>query len=285
VKKGDRGPLIVNVQQELSTLGIDPGPVDGIAGNQVFGAINTFAAVHGLAQVPVGYDFVGDSLLSAIAKEYFAFAAKRLRFLDVSLYQRDLRCKEIVASGVRGIFVKASEGLALTDPYFQRDWQDAKAEGLYRGAYHFFRPYDDPILQARQFARAMGELGERDLPPALDVERPDPPAPRPPDFVARVVSCLREIERLTKRKPLLYTYWAYACDRFKDAHELAEWPLWLAYYPPVKEPPIPFPWRRFTFWQTSGTAHSPGVDGAVDTDLFNGDEAALLQFIANSRIS
>ena len=47
------------------------------------------------------------------------------------------------AHGIDFAFVKASEGETLRDPQFDHNWAAAKAAGLTRGAYHFYRADGD----------------------------------------------------------------------------------------------------------------------------------------------
>jgi len=46
----------------------------------------------------------------------------------------------------------------------------AKAAGVIRGAYQFFRPAQNVTAQADMMIAAVGTIGPGDLPPVLDVE-------------------------------------------------------------------------------------------------------------------
>jgi lysozyme len=58
------------------------------------------------------------------------------------------------------------------DPEFQRNWGEAKAHGVIRGTYQFFRPTRDAIQQADDFL-AQFSMSTGDIPPMLDVEVTD----------------------------------------------------------------------------------------------------------------
>lgn len=48
-EKGDTGPQVEAIQDQLATVGFDPGPIDGIFGTKTATAIERFHSVHGLA--------------------------------------------------------------------------------------------------------------------------------------------------------------------------------------------------------------------------------------------
>lgn len=54
---------------------------------------------------------------------------------------------------------KVSEGLTFLDSTFSANWANMKAEGVLRGAYHFFHPSLDPVSQAEFFVTAVRARG------------------------------------------------------------------------------------------------------------------------------
>ncbi len=79
-----------------------------------------------------------------------------LQGIDVSHYQGTIDWQKVAQAGIRFVFVKATQGITVVDPQFQTNWQEAKAAGLLRGAYHFFEPDDDPGQQAQNLLTALG---------------------------------------------------------------------------------------------------------------------------------
>jgi lysozyme len=71
---------------------------------------------------------------------------------------------------IRFVYIKAAEGVTLTDRDFARNWAAAASAGLRRGAYQFFSLCDPGIAQARSFLRTVPR-GPRALPPAVDLGR------------------------------------------------------------------------------------------------------------------
>ncbi|MCQ5014582.1 hypothetical protein NE615_27855, partial [Escherichia coli] len=57
------------------------------------------------------------------------------------------KCKRIPLSRIFA-FIKATEGEKLVDPYFSRNWQLSRENGLLRGAYHYFSPSVSASVQA-----------------------------------------------------------------------------------------------------------------------------------------
>ena len=62
----------------------------------------------------------------------------------------------MAAAGISFAYVKATEGTALTDPFFARNIEQARANNVLVGAYHYFRPALDPAQQAHFFLQVVG---------------------------------------------------------------------------------------------------------------------------------
>src|SRR5947209_14311950 len=94
--------------------------------------------------------------------------------IDVSRYQQLISWEAVRDMQVQNIrlgfaFIKATEGISNTDPYFRQNWKRAKEAGIIRGAYHFFIATKDGRAQAQHFIDKV-PLETGDLPPVLDVE-------------------------------------------------------------------------------------------------------------------
>lgn len=165
-------------------------------------------------------------------------------------------------------FMKATEGNTVTDPQFARNWQQAKAIGVVRGAYCFAHPSDGAASNAAHFlsvVRGQG-LDAGDL-LALDLEVSDGLAP------ARVAAFARnwcaDVQKATGRTPIVYTFIDFA--REGNCAGLGGQPLWIADpSSPAGHPTVPAPWTRWYFHQYA--------TNIVDRDVFNGNTAALEEF-------
>src|ERR1035441_18506 len=60
--------------------------------------------------------------------------------IDVSAYQGQIDWASVAAGGAKFVYVRASEQANIPDSYFDANYQGAKANGLYVGAYHRARP-------------------------------------------------------------------------------------------------------------------------------------------------
>ena len=196
------------------------------------------------------------------------------RGVDISRYQSDVDFKQAQASRVSFTFVKASESVNIVDASFATHWSLAKQAGLLRGAYHFFRPRQDAIAQARLFLAQLSDPGE--LPPALDVEVND--GVPGPDIVAGASAW---VDYVTARldRPLIYTspsFW----NALPGTESVAlKTDLWVAHWG-APAPAEVDGWLRWMFWQRTNQASVPGIHSAVDEDRFNGSLAELRAFSA-----
>jgi lysozyme len=183
----------------------------------------------------------------------------RLAGIDVSHFQGEVDWRAVAAAGVRFAFIKATEGLADIDPRFAQNWQQSRAAGLLRGAYHFLHPNLDAGQQAAHFLSVV-TLDDDALPPALDVEVTggvDPAA-----LTACIEAWLGSVEAVLRCKPVVYTdpsFW-----RQNVGADLGAYPLWLACY--ATTPDIPATWPGWTFWQHSDSGSVEGIAGPVDLD-------------------
>jgi lysozyme len=196
--------------------------------------------------------------------------------IDVSHYQGAVDWFAVARGNVSFAFAKATDGNSLVDPTFQQNWPKIQDAGLFRGAYHFARPANDPETQAALFASVVGPLGFRDLPPVLDLEESQGRGPA--EVLAWAKAFINRAEQLFRRTVMVYTggFWRFTLKNPNDPFFAAR-PLWLAAYGP--NPVVPASWAKFTFWQyTEGKNNQPvAVPGVppCDQDRFDGTEADL----------
>lgn len=208
--------------------------------------------------------------------------------VDVSDYQRGADFKKMAVAGYSFAWIKATEGVTETQHETATHYAGAGAAGLLRGFYHFFRTTSDPAEQIAHFAAITDAIGKAELPPVLDVEwqhaagttAPGASRPRTPleaalgdiapaDFAARVVAAVRELARLSGRRPVLYTapgFWPLLGASRPDLSSLVD--FWEADYGP-SAPPLPgLPaWRA---WQFTANGTVPGYPGLADCNRFAG---------------
>jgi len=197
--------------------------------------------------------------------------------IDVSYYQgridwqrvKDMREREVHISFA---FIKATEGLLITDPYFQRNWREAPKAGIICGAYHYFRPKANGKWQAIFFLQnAKTEKG--DLPMAVDVEELDGVAPA--KMRTELKAFLKHTEAKTGIRPIIYSGLKFYEDNLQGYFD--DYNLWIAnYYQPKLNIAAT---AKLKFWQHSDKAKVNGTYHATDFDAFNGDSLAFRRLL------
>jgi lysozyme len=190
--------------------------------------------------------------------------------IDVSKDQGDVDWAAVAAAGTAFAFVKATDGQTYVDPMFAQNWAGARAAGLLRGAYHFFRAEDSPQAQAEFFWQTVG--GGNDLPLVVDVEE------TMGQSAAVVVSNLQlfvaSLQQWAGRQPMIYTAPGFWNGLSTSA--FGSFPLWVAEYG-VAEPQMPAGWTLWDFWQHSETGQLAGIQGNVDLNVYSGSLDELRQ--------
>jgi lysozyme len=206
--------------------------------------------------------------------------------IDVSYWDSGIDWPKVRATGQRFMIAKATEGDFYADPTFPTNWSGAKAAGLLRGAYHFFRCNVDPKKQAKKFidyVKAVKDNGE--FPPVLDLESND--GQTKDKVISRVKIWLDEVEAAFGKKPIIYSGQFFLQDYLSEAGGgppawAKDYPLWLAQYPNTyvegMMPTLPRGWFKWTIWQYSEKGVVNGINAKVDMDLFNGTLEELYKF-------
>ena len=196
--------------------------------------------------------------------------------IDVSYYEPSVDWPTVHANGIDFAIIRATDGTQYIDPSFPAYWAGAKAAGVIRGAYQFFRPAEDPIAQADLLLQRMGPPEPGDLPPIIDVEVNGGLAPA--DVAAAVRAWVSHVAAAIGRQPIIYAG-LYSWHDLTNNTDITTSPLWVAQYTTAPCPDIPSPWTRWEMWQDSSTGSVPGIPGStLDLDLFNGSHDDLVAF-------
>jgi lysozyme len=197
--------------------------------------------------------------------------------IDVSIYQGTIDWSAVHTAGMQFAFIRVSDGVQSPDSMFVRNFQHSHAAGMLRGAYQYFRPGDNPLLQANLLLDSIAQAGGAaadDLPAVLDIETTDGVSAQ---AIARnMTTWLARIEQVTGRRAVVYTapdVWPILAD----SPAFGDFPLWVAHYG-VPCPRMPLGWTDWRFWQYSSTGHIAGVPAMVDLDHFNGTRDELIGF-------
>ncbi|MBD3298565.1 MAG: hypothetical protein GF341_07925, partial [candidate division Zixibacteria bacterium] len=185
--------------------------------------------------------------------------------IDVSYHSGGVDWATVAQQGFTFAFVKATEGDDLKDPSFAEHWQELKAHGIVRGAYHFYVTEDNPDTQAQLFTSVV-TLEQGDLAPVVDIELIGHNTQ--PGLVERFRRFVTLIEDHYDTKPIIYTAPNFWNQHMSD--EFAEYPLWVAEYG-VDAPTIPNGWETWHLWQWQGDTTVTGVEKGADVSRVNPD--------------
>ncbi|MBP2616772.1 glycoside hydrolase family 25 protein [Chryseobacterium jejuense] len=166
------------------------------------------------------------------------------------------------------VVMRATMGNKSADKHFDEFWEMAKKHNLIRGAYHFYRADEDPVIQANNFL-ANVKLESGDLPPILDIEK-IPKRKTNKKLIEDLKVWCKIVEETYGEKPIIYTYYHYYKDFLKG--EFEGYPLWLANYNDV---PTPSPDSQWDFWQFTENGIVHGINTKVDLDIYNGNSWSL----------
>jgi GH25 family lysozyme M1 (1,4-beta-N-acetylmuramidase) len=209
--------------------------------------------------------------------------------IDVSAYQGQVDWAAVAAGGAKFAYVRASEQANIPDSYFAANYQAAKANGLYVGAYHRARPdLSSGKAQADFFIDHAGYLADgKTLPPMLDIEWPranwtglnDSYNMTAAQLSAWIKDFVGEVARRTGQRAMIYTNtnWWNPCTGNNAA--FGSYPLFIAGYTPTP-PALPAGWTKWTFWQYSDSGTLPG-----DQDVFSGDPVSLTRLAGAPPVS
>lgn len=197
--------------------------------------------------------------------------------IDVSSHQHpgdaSVDWNAVASSGQKFAFIKATEGVGYTNPYFLSDSQAAAAAGITIGSYHFARPGGDARAEAKYYAEALTSQPQPSLPPVLDLETNGGLGVS--DLQNWVRDFVDEIKKQTGRTPIMYTYYSFWKVQMGNTSEFSDLPLWLAYYSDSLPSDIPGGWDHVTFWQHASDGRINGINSAVDLNVYYGDDAEL----------
>jgi GH25 family lysozyme M1 (1,4-beta-N-acetylmuramidase) len=206
---------------------------------------------------------------------------------DISAIQGVPNWTAIKSSGATFVVLRCGIGNDSIDKNYAHNVAAAKSAGLSTACYHFVyplppatgKPSRDPVAQAQyHFNASLGEVMVCDL-----------EWPLPKDWATWGCSAsqiktwaqayLTEYERLSGRKPMIYTYPDF-CANVKFTSDFTQYPLWIASY--ESTPAIPAPWTNYVLWQ-KGQGPLPGT--GVNTDLDECPDLSIFSTAAPSVIN
>lgn len=179
------------------------------------------------------------------------------------------------------VYIKATEGQNILNPYYAADSRQARRHGLRQGAYHFFSTRSTGEAQANYFLRH-ASFKRGDLPPVLDVEPSDAQIRAmggPEEMFKHIEQWLDIVEKKVGVRPILYLNQRFVNVYLETQPHLKEtYDVWMARYSEYK------PGVRLVIWQLSADGRVSGITGDVDINVFNGYKTQWDLFIENKCI-
>lgn len=186
-------------------------------------------------------------------------------------------------------FIKASEGATIQDRQFVTNWQISRDAGLICSAYHFLRPFSDPLAQAKNFISQYRQVSRAGvLPPVVDIEWAQSKSGEqwsqlsPAKRLTQIKAFMAAVEHELGVQPIIYTavnFWrTYVFPQCTDLDNeyFKQHMAWVVNLNGKDE--VPQPWVNASFWQTHFGEHGTGPDPYehLDHDVFNGSLLDML---------
>ena len=229
-----------------------------------------------------------------------------VRGMDVSKWQSPIQNFQAAPDeGLEFVYYRSGCGTDYPDPARLEMFTGYGKVGLLRGSYQWYKPSQNPLDQARKFV-GDGLVEQCELPPAGDFEDITGMATKFVMYLLKEINRLRaiagmkyfmfqsvlnyadnvrmylaEIERLSKRRPIIYSaqnHWeTYLAETATWADNYS---LWVSNPRKNAGPSVPFPWcpADWDIWQWiyKGKGKRFGVGSLdLDMDIFNGSRDEL----------
>ncbi|MES9774780.1 glycoside hydrolase family 25 protein [Priestia megaterium] len=200
---------------------------------------------------------------------------QNIKVIDVSHHNGTIDWAKVASDGVKGAYIKLTEGTTFLDKKSYDNYIGAKNAGLRVGFYHFAHADNDPIAEVNFFLNKLGSM-KVDLPHCLDLE--ENKGKTKAQVTAFAVRWMEYIEKKTSITPILYTGYSFIKSNFTSA--VAKYPLWVARYSGSNgskgfaNPGNTAIWNRWAMFQYTDQGKVKGINGNVDInemdlDFFN----------------
>lgn len=173
------------------------------------------------------------------------------------------------------VYIKATEGQTVINPYYSKDIREARRHGYAVGAYHFMSVR--PAVRQAAFFLKTARPQKGDLPPMLDVELTDAQIKSMGGIdvlFEEILVWLKLVEQHCHTVPILYISQSYVNKYIPLApDELKKYPVWIARYGEYK------PYVHLQYWQLSPDGKVKGIHGDVDINVYNGHPRSFEDYV------
>lgn len=182
--------------------------------------------------------------------------------IDISRHQGRIHWDELgEVKRLKFVFVKATEGINIQDPWYESNISYARKHQIPVGSYHFLSKAP-AALQFENF-RAVYDEDKQDLLPVVDVEDDGTKGMSKEEIQLSLKTFCKLCKTYYGHSPIIYCSESY----FKDylSPEFDGYYLWIASY--NHEPVLPGE-PHYDIWQFSRHGRVPGVWNWVDLNRF-----------------
>lgn len=191
----------------------------------------------------------------------------RYQGIDVSNWQGYIDYSQVRNAGIEIVYIKGSQGTTYKDPYFEINYENAKANNLKVGFYHFLTATN--IQEAEQEAIFFATVisgKQADCKLALDYEQFNGVNREQINQIA--IAFIRKIKELTEKEVIIYSDLSNAENTF-NSEVASTGELWIAFYGDYRNlQNVNTSWSNFIGVQYTDRATVAGINTVVDRDLY-----------------
>lgn len=188
--------------------------------------------------------------------------------IDVSDWQGYIDYSQVKNAGIDIVYIKASQGSNIKDSYFEINYENAKANNLKVGFYHFLTATtEEEAQQQATFFASVISGKQTDCKLALDYEQFNGVDTEQVNQIA--MAFIQKLKEITEKQVIIYSDLYNSESTFNT--ELAnQGELWIAYYGNYRNlENVNARWNTFIGVQYTDQGNVPGIRGYVDRDLFS----------------
>ena len=207
-----------------------------------------------------------------LTKRYEAQGYQTMLGIDVSKFQGSIDWEQVKNAGISYVMLRIGlrgygSGKLLLDERFYENLKGAKAQGLKTGVYFFSAAIsEEEAREEAAFVLQAIEGQEMEMPIVFDTEPILYDTARTDDLtgkqLTKITAAFCDAVQAAGYQPMVYAN-AKRLTTVLYLEELTDYPLWLADY--RMQPDFPY---AFTMWQFTESGKVPGIEGAVDIDLY-----------------
>lgn len=187
--------------------------------------------------------------------------------IDVSNWQGYIDYNQVKNAGIEIVYIKASQGTTYKDPYFEINYENAKANDLKVGFYHFLTAINTQEAEQQAIFFASVIAGKQsDCKLALDYEKFSGVNKEAINQIA--MAFIEKVRELTEKEVIIYSD-LFNAENIFNIDVASNGELWLAFYGDYKNlENTNSSWNNFIGIQYTDRERIPGINTVVDMDLF-----------------